>query len=95
MPRKRKTKVQSIQPVINPHAAGADIGAREIYVAVPSALTAEPVRCFPTFTEDLRALVAWLQSFGIKGVLKVRGKTDRDIADDPKGARWACRLANG
>lgn len=68
MPRKRKTKVQTIQPVINPHAAGADIGAREIYVAVPTALTAEPVRCFPTFTEDLRALVAWLQSFGIKTV---------------------------
>jgi transposase len=68
MPRKRKTKVQSIQPVINPHAAGADIGAREIYVAVPTALTSEPVRCFPTFTEDLRALVAWLQSFGIKTV---------------------------
>src|SRR4051812_9734671 len=68
MPRKRKTKVQSIQPVINAHAAGADIGAREIYVAVPTGLTPEPVRCFPTFTEDLRALVAWLQSFGIKTV---------------------------
>jgi hypothetical protein len=68
MPRKRKTKIQSIQPVINPHAAGADIGAREIYVAVPTVLTAEPVRCFPTFTEDLRALVAWLQSHGIKTV---------------------------
>lgn len=68
MPRKRKTKVQTIQPVINPHAAGADIGAREIYVAVPTALTSEPVRCFPTFTEDLRALVAWLQSLGIKTV---------------------------
>lgn len=68
MPRKRKTKVQTIQPVINPHAAGADIGAREIYVAVPTALAAEPVRCFPTFTEDLRALVAWLQALGIKTV---------------------------
>jgi transposase len=68
MPHKRKTKVQTIQPVINPHAAGADIGAREIYVAVPTALAAEPVRCFPTFTEDLRALVAWLQSLGIKTV---------------------------
>lgn len=68
MARKRKTRVQTIQPVINPHAAGADIGAREIYVAVPTALTAEPVRRFPTFTEDLRALVAWLQSLGIKTV---------------------------
>jgi len=43
-------------------------GAREIYVAVPTALTAEPVRHFTTFTEDLRALVAWLQSFAIKTV---------------------------
>jgi len=68
MSRQRKTKVQTIQPVIHAHAAGADIGAREIYVAVPTALTAEPVRCFPTFTEDLRALVAWLQAFGIKTV---------------------------
>jgi hypothetical protein len=68
MPRSRKTKVQTIQPVINAHAAGADIGAREIYVAVPTALTTEPVRAFPTFTEDLRALVAWLRSFGIKTV---------------------------
>jgi len=66
MAHKRKTKVQSIRPVINPHAAGADIGAREIYVAVPTELTSEPVRCFPTFTEDLRTLVQWLQSFGIK-----------------------------
>jgi transposase len=68
MPRKRKTKVQTIQPVINPHAAGADIGAREIYVAVPMALSPEPVRCFSTFTEDLRALVAWLLSLEIKTV---------------------------
>lgn len=68
MARKRKTRVQTIQTVINPHAAGADIGAREIYVAVPTTLTTEPVRCFPTFTEDLRALVAWLQSLGIKTV---------------------------
>jgi transposase len=68
MSRQRKTKVQTIHPVINAHAAGADIGAREIYVAVPTALTAEPVRCFATFTEDLRALVAWLQSFAIKTV---------------------------
>ena len=68
MNRKRKTIVQTIHPVINPHAAGADIGAREIYVAVPTALTTEPGRCFPTFTEDRRALVAWLQSHGIKTV---------------------------
>jgi transposase len=60
MPKRRKTKVQKIVPTINPHAAGADIGAREIYVAVSLELTHTPVRRFETFTEDLQQLVAWL-----------------------------------
>lgn len=61
MPRKsRKTKVQKIHPTINPHAAGADIGAREIYVAVPVEQTEMPVRRFGTFTAELQQLVAWL-----------------------------------
>ena len=60
MAQRRKTKVQKIQPVINPRAAGADIGAREIYVAVAMELSATPVRRFGTFTEELRQLVAWL-----------------------------------
>jgi transposase len=65
MPRKRKTKVARVQPVLNPHAAGADIGAREIYVALPADATDHSVRRFETFTEDLRKLVAWLQEHGI------------------------------
>lgn len=68
MPRKRKTKVQVIQPIIRIDAAGVDIGAREIYAAVPPSLSTQPVRSFSTFTEDLRQLVAWLQSHGIKTV---------------------------
>jgi transposase len=68
MPRVRKTKVQKITPKINPHAAGADIGAREIYVGVSTELTATPVRRFETFTEDLRQLVAWLVSLKIETV---------------------------
>jgi transposase len=68
MPQKRKTKVQTIRPLINAHAAGADIGAREIYVAVPTELTDQPVRCFETFTQDLHSLVEWLQSHSVKTV---------------------------
>ena len=68
MARVRKTKVQKIQPVINPHAAGADIGAREIYVAVAMELSATPVRQFGTFTEDLRQLVAWLVELKVRTV---------------------------
>lgn len=68
MPRKRKAKVQVIHTEIRTDVAGVDIGAREIYAAVPFTATAEPVRSFPTFTEDLRVLVQWLQSFAIRSV---------------------------
>lgn len=68
MARRRKTKVQKIQPTINPHAAGADIGAREIYVAVAVELTASPVRRFGTFTDELKQLVAWLSELKITTV---------------------------
>lgn len=48
-------------PAINPNAAGADIGAREIVVCVPADRCDQPVRTFLTFTEDLHALADWLQ----------------------------------
>lgn len=47
-------------PSINPDAAGADIGAREIVVCVPADRAEDPVRTFATFTRDLHALVDWL-----------------------------------
>ena len=40
-------------PDVNPHAAGLDIGSEEIWVCVPEARDAEPVRPFGTFTPDL------------------------------------------
>jgi len=68
MPRRRKTKIQKIRPTINPSAAAADIGAREIYVAVPVELAASPVRRFGTFTDELKQLVAWLVELKITTV---------------------------
>ena len=50
------------RPVLEPHAAGIDIGAREIFVAVPSDRDENPVRVFPTFTEDLEEMARWLMS---------------------------------
>lgn len=50
---------------IEPNAAGIDVGSRSIYVAVGVERAAEPVRCFATFTEDLRAMAAWLKQCGI------------------------------
>jgi transposase len=62
MPRKRINKNKKVTlPVLNPDAAGVDIGATEIYVAVPPDRDADPVRRFATFTQDLTDLVDWLQ----------------------------------
>ena len=57
-PRTGKAKPELA--AINPDAAGADIGAREIVVCVPADRDEQPVRTFATFTEDLEALAAWL-----------------------------------
>jgi transposase len=53
---------------IEPNAAGIDVGATEVYVAVPPNRDPSPVRSFTTFTEDLHRLKAWLQQCGITTV---------------------------
>jgi transposase len=53
---------------IEPNAAGIDVGATEIYVAVPPDRDVESVRCFKTFTEDLREMAAWLARCAITTV---------------------------
>ena len=71
MARKRKQQKQSEQrmlPVLRPNAAGIDIGATEIYVAVPIDRAEQCVRSFATFTQDLYALADWLAECGITTV---------------------------
>jgi transposase len=53
------------RPVLEPNAAGMDIGAREIFVAVPSDRDENPVQSCATFTEDLEKMAAWLVRCGI------------------------------
>lgn len=53
---------------INCNAAGLDIGAAEIWAAVPPDRTDQPVQMFPTFTADLHRLANWLEACGIKTV---------------------------
>jgi len=55
-------------PVLNPDTAGIDVGATELYVAVPADRDPEPVRVFRTFTPDLQRLVAWLQACQVRSV---------------------------
>ena len=68
MARKRKKTTQTQMPVMRGDAAGIDIGATELYVAVPGDRDPEPVRCFPSFTQDLHRLADWLEKCGIKTV---------------------------
>jgi transposase len=55
-------------PILHADTAGIDMGATEIFVAVPVDRDADPVRCFGSFTEDLRQIAAWLKQCGIRRV---------------------------
>ena len=64
---KQRNRVATL-PVIEPNAAGIDVGATEIFVSVPADRDPEPVRCFPTFTVDLERLADWLQLCQVRTV---------------------------
>ena len=55
-------------PVLQPDAAGLDIGAEEIWVSVPVDRAPETVRAFGTFTPELYTLADWLTVCRIKSV---------------------------
>ena len=52
--------------IINPKAAGIDVGSRSHYVAVGQSL--EDVKEFGVYAEDLTALCLWLLSYGVNSV---------------------------
>jgi transposase len=54
--------------VIEPNAAGIDVGSTEMFVAVPVDRDPQPVRGFSTFTNDLVALADWLKQCGVTSV---------------------------
>jgi transposase len=56
---------ETSQSVFQPNAAGIDIGAREIYIAVPADRDHHPVRKCATFTADLHQMAEWLVSCGV------------------------------
>jgi transposase len=54
--------------VVNPKAAGIDIGSQEHWVAVPPDRDEESVRCFSALTPGLNELADWLVKCGITTV---------------------------
>jgi transposase len=59
--KRKHRKLERSLPVMRSNAGGVDIGATEIWVAVPADRDTESVRSFPSFTQDLHALADWLQ----------------------------------
>jgi len=67
--KNRASKTQhSINTVAHPDAAGIDIGAEELVVAVPHDRAPQSVRTFSSFTTGVLAMRDWLVSCGIKTV---------------------------
>jgi transposase len=55
-------------PVVQPDAAGIDVGAGEHWVAVPAGRDPQPVRRFAAFTDDLGRMAGWLKTCGVRTV---------------------------
>lgn len=69
MSKKRKKGMSfSDRPIEHPNAAGADMGAREIFAAVHHDPDGEPVRRFGTFTADLNQMADWMERCGVTTV---------------------------
>ena len=60
-----KTKTKKMD-LLNPDAAGIDIGSTSHFVAIPEDRDKNPVREFPNFTKNLNQLADWLSEVGIK-----------------------------
>jgi transposase len=69
---KKTTKSTKTKPaqlsLLNPKCAGIDIGAAEIFVCIAKSPSEQEVRSFPTFTADLKRMIAWLQESGVESV---------------------------
>jgi hypothetical protein len=65
--QKPKSKTKHMH-VMQPNSAGIDVGATEIYIAIPEDLSNKSVRRFETFTDDLHVAAKWLKECGIESI---------------------------
>ncbi len=66
--RKKKISVDDGWELINPNAAGVDIGSKEHWACVPTDRAEKKIRQFGTFTSDLEAMADWFKQCGITSV---------------------------
>ncbi len=70
--RELERRLNSADPgleVVNPHAAGVDVGNESHYVAVPPGRDARPVREFGSWTAALEEMAQWLKTCGVETVV--------------------------
>lgn len=80
--------------VINPHAAGIDVGSRSHYVAIGQ--TNEDVKEFGVYNEDLLTLSKWLLNNGVKTVaMESTGTYWQSLFVTLQGAGLEVILCNG
>ncbi len=62
------TRLEQQLALVNPTAAGIDVGSEEMWVCVPEHQTVNNVRRFGAFTCDLQAIADWLTTCGVTSV---------------------------
>ena len=55
--------------IVNPDAAGIDIGASSHFVAVPAGRDLDTVREFKCYTPDILEMIAWLKKCNVKTIV--------------------------
>ncbi len=65
---KQKVAIDQNWQLINPDAAGIDVGSREHWAAIPPSRSGQTVRCFGATTPELEALGNWLKEAKVSSV---------------------------
>ena len=65
---KQKVAIDQNWQLINPDAAGIDVGSREHWAAIPPSRGGQTVRCFGATTPELEALGNWLKEAKVSSV---------------------------
>lgn len=64
--KRRGSSMPKQLDIMNPDAAGIDIGARHHYVSVPEGRDKETIRHFGCYTPDLEEMAQWLRKCHVK-----------------------------
>lgn len=67
--RRRGKRVPSGLSIVQPDAAGIDVGARRHYVSVPDGRDTHPIQHFGCYTEELTRMAQWLIRCGVRSVV--------------------------